>query len=684
VEAGKQTFTRIGGRLALFLDAWQEITTDEWVLQAVTGYELPFNELPQSHLNPAPHIIKPDQEAIMDAEVNRLLKIEAIEEVGDLFYLNQVFLVPKPHGGWRPVVNLKPLNKYLVVEHFKMENLNMVTDAIQKDWWMAKLDLKDAYLTVKVSDAHKKYLQFQWKGKTYQFRSLPFGLASAPFAFTKITKPVVAYLRVRGITVIIYIDDMLILAATKAKAEESVRFAAELMTRLGFVINTERSITAPVQLIEFLGFEINSKELTWAIPDSKRQKIKSACESLLQEKMVTPRKISRVLGLITSAVRGYQAATLHIREIQMCLIEKLKISRNWDRKIQLNSQSIQEIRWWVLNVESLPGSPIFHNHHELVIETDASGHGWGARCGHLTTGGAWSPEEKLEHSHINPLELLASFLAIQCFCKDHKETTVLIKTDNTPTVAYINKLGGTRSRKLNKVALEMWEWCLSRNIWVKAEHLPGKLNLWADWESRHVQDPSDWKLRQDLASLLFRHHPCNVDLFASRLNHQLPNFWSWKPDPLAQGTNSFLLDWSQCRGYAFPPFCLVGRCVQQCLQQKAKLLIVAPLWKNQFWYPLLLNSLYSLPILLPPVQDLLMNPENQTHPLCQHSALHLVAWPISGNQADVDRFQKEQCQSWKAQSDQVQSLHTNQHGHHTFAGVVQEAWIPLKNLFQMC
>jgi len=416
----RQTLIPVGGRLSNFLNAWAEVTDDEWVLSTVSGYELPFHSYPDKNLNPPPHIIKPGQEDIINEEIIRLLKNNAIEETNDVFYLNQIFLVPKPHGGWRPVVNLKPLNQYLLVEHFKMENLNMVSDSIQQAWWMAKLDLKDAYLTVNVIERHRKYLQFEWRGKHYQFRSLPFGLATAPFAFTKLTKPVVAHLRIRGMTVIIYIDDILILAPTESKARECVTFIVELIQRLGFVLNLERSITIPVQVIEFLGFEINSIELTWSIPIHKKQKIKTCAESIIQGTATTARQLSRVLGLITSAVRGYQSATLHIRQSQMCLIENLKISRNWDQNIQLSDQARLELQWWIQNVENLPGSPIFHDPHELVIETDASGQGWGARCGHLTTGGVWSHEEKLVHSHINPLELMAAFLAVQFFLQRPK------------------------------------------------------------------------------------------------------------------------------------------------------------------------------------------------------------------------------------------------------------------------
>ena len=51
--------------------------------------------------------------------------------------------------------------------------------------------------------------------------------------------------------------------------------------------------------------------------------------------------------------------------------------------------------------------------------------------------------------------------------------------------------------------------------------------------------------------------PLEVDLFASRLTHQLPQFFSLKPDPLAIATDAFLQDWGPLKGYANPPWGLL-------------------------------------------------------------------------------------------------------------------------------
>jgi len=88
--------------------------------------------------------------------------------------------------------------------------------------------------------------------------------------------------------------------------------------------------------------------------------------------------------------------------------------------------------------------------------------------------------------------------------------------------------------------------------------------------------------------------PLSTDLFASRLSAQLPAFISWKPDPLAIATDAFTVDWSTipAKPYANPPWSLVGRVLSQILNQKVhELILVAPVWKAQSWYPLLLQML---------------------------------------------------------------------------------------------
>ena len=129
--------------------------------------------------------------------------------------------------------------------------------------------------------------------------------------------------------------------------------------------------------------------------------------------------------------------------------------------------------------------------------------------------------------HINYLELLAAFLAIQSFVKSERHLTVYLYMDNVSALTYINKKGGVQSRPLTTPAKECWGWCMERAIVLSAEHLPGCLNIIADEESRHMRDRWDWKLHPGLFQRIVETFgPIEVDLFASRLTYQVPWFFS--------------------------------------------------------------------------------------------------------------------------------------------------------------
>ena len=95
----------------------------------------------------------------------------------------------------RPILNLKPLNAYIESRTFKMENLRSIKKAIKKDDYLVSIDLQDTYMHIPIHPAYRKYLRFKIQGKVYQFKVLPFGLASAPRVFTKMMAPVVALAR---------------------------------------------------------------------------------------------------------------------------------------------------------------------------------------------------------------------------------------------------------------------------------------------------------------------------------------------------------------------------------------------------------------------------------------------------------------------------------------------------------
>ena len=169
----------------------------------------------------------------------------------------------------RPVINLKRLNQWVETPHFKMEGIPTLRDLLRQGDWMVKVDLKDAYFTIPIYKDHQNYLRFMVDGICYQFTCLRFGLSCAPWTFTKVMKPMMTLLRSWGIRIIIYIDDMLILANSKKEASQHLEVLVFLLEALGFIINQEKSLLSPVQEIEFLGLMVDSLAIQLKLPGEK-------------------------------------------------------------------------------------------------------------------------------------------------------------------------------------------------------------------------------------------------------------------------------------------------------------------------------------------------------------------------------------------------------------------------------
>jgi hypothetical protein len=132
--------------------------------------------------------------------------------------------------------------------------------------------------------------------------------------------------------------------------------------------------------------------------------------------------------------------------------------------------------------------------------------------------------------------------------------------DNTTAIAAIRKQGSTRTVELNNIARIIWLWALDRHLWLSAAHVPGVDNVEADDASRVFKDELEWTLAEvHFNRICARFGRPDMDLFASRLNHKVRDFCSFKPDPLAKVVDAFSIPWDMNLGYAFPPFCLIGR-----------------------------------------------------------------------------------------------------------------------------
>ena len=614
-----------------FSKQWNHITTDPFILDAISGYKLEFQEAyspPHRGKPPYHYRVGNAEESKIDIEIRKLVEKGVIEECQHVAgeFVSNIFTRPKKNGDIRLILDLSDLNDSLNVQHFKMDNIHTATTLISPGCYLASIDLRDAYYSVPIHPSYRKYLRFVWHEKCWQFKVLPNGLSTAPRLFTKLMKPVFAKLRQAGHLVVGYLDDTLIIGETESQALEAVQATTKLLSDLGFVIHSEKSILEPQQRLQFLGFILDSESMTITLPHEKCQNIRAVCAELLGKQNPTIRQVAQVIGKLIATFPAIQYGPLFYRNLERDKILALKSSKgHFDRPMNLSEASKQELMWWFNNIHC-QSAPISRDRPALELRTDASGQGWGATDLSSETGGRWDDQEIVhaQNNEINYLEILAAGLGLKSFCGHLHDTHVLIRTDNTTAVAYLNNMGGIKSRACDRAARDIWVWCKERNIWITAAYLPGRDNTEADRRSRHFNDRTEWMLNKKVFTDITK--KCGtpqIDLFASRLNKQLPAYVTWLPDPDAVSVDAFTLNWGDLYFYAFPPFCLIPKCLQKIENDKAHGLLIVPNWPTQAWFPRMRRMLKDEPLLIPRHRNLITQPvSGEPHPL--HACLDLL------------------------------------------------------------
>ena len=185
--------------------------------------------------------------------------------------------------------------------------------------------------------------------------------------------------------------------------------------------------------------------------------------------------------------------------------------------------------------------------------------------------------------------------------------------------------------KLMALVESIFTWAFARDISLSAEHLPGVDNVIADRLSRDTSYDKEWQLLPALFDqLCARFGAPEVDLFATRINFLLQRYVSWRPDPCAWKIDAFTFAWpAGVLYYAFPPFSLVGSVLRKVEQDGALVMLVAPMWATQVWFPKLLHLLVDVPVLLPNNCVPLPQDPSASHPL--GSRLGLAGMIISGD-----------------------------------------------------
>ena len=240
-------------------------------------------------------------------------------------------------------------------------------------------------------------------------------------------------------------------------------------------------------------------------------------------------RVANFLDLCQSTMPTILETPLHIRALQMDLINAiapLGPHASYKIKATLSQEAINDLQWWIDSAHLNNGRDIIPPPENTMIFCNASKIGWGVHLDSILIGARWF--KKKASFHMNFLEIKAAFLAFQALVPSVKGSHICFGIDNCIAMSHINKLGDTHSQNLSNLAIELWNYALNRNLIISAIHIPGKLNVLADHKSRIFNDSIEWMLNPRIfRGVVARLGQPDIDLFALRVNHQIPEFISW-------------------------------------------------------------------------------------------------------------------------------------------------------------
>ena len=461
-----------------------------------------------------------------------------------------------------------------------METVKSISKGLCSILWGCKADITDAFMHVPLHWQYHRYFAFViGKGlnlRVFVFQYLPFGLSTAPWAFSRVIRPIKRYIRKVLITLHSYLDDFFILASSPDALNVASQFVLDTLRALGFSINMEKSDLSPCQEIEYLGVTFNLVDLTLCLPEDKVRRISSLCQATCQKTSCSRRDLEKLTGVLNFAATYIPCGRLYLLPV-IKWMNRRTVPFTRDRQVPIDGKFRSLLAIWQNQDFLRSPVPMHISLPSKEIMTDASLTGW---CGVLLPHRVWDLWPRhCSHHQINWLELKAIQLTLWHFRRKVKGHTVLLWCDNMTAISCIRNQGTLYSDPLLSLTTEILELCSRLSISLVPRHLKGVLNVLADQGSRDHPIDTEWSLDSSTFQRVSALPPVfpQVDLFATRDNSHLQAFVSPCPDSQAVGMDALTQDWNKWRSiYLFPPVAVLKDLLPLLVSFRGVGVLIAP------------------------------------------------------------------------------------------------------------
>ena len=539
---------------------------------------------------PPPKILDQQTSPDQDRQLVKMRRKRVIEKAKVVRFQSRIFSVPKKDSQEdRTILDLSILNVYIKCPYFKMLTIKEVKLLLPRNFWTISIDFKEGFWHVPVSPSKRPYLGFRWKGQNWQFRAMPFGLNVAPRIFTKVVAHVIKLLSEEGIWCLPYLDDLLIIAATKEECIQKTERALEILKALGWILNTEKSRLTPSQVFEWLGVHFDLTTHTASTPTEKMDLLQQLLKRLITAEFCTVREIMQLQGTANWVGQHDPIVRLMLPKTRRILRHFKKLSL--DTPVTLSRDMKLGLCRWISGTP-IPqglGAPA----PDIVIVTDSNLEGWGFT---IDSKRYWGIFDGSMPYSINVLEMLTVWYSL--LMVEKKGLVIQVRCDNSSAIAAVRR-SASLVHHLSALAELIWRRAVKYQWMLYISHIQGSFNVIADQLSRKVEISTEWSLSpRDFQKILRLNPRLQVDLFATSLNNQLQTFISPCPDEKAAAVDALSTPWDKWKHfYIFPPTNLISKVLAKMTQSSLdSAILVMPETPTRPWYMAL--ELLEIPSML--------------------------------------------------------------------------------------
>ena len=350
---------------------------------------------------------------------------------------------------------------------------------------LAKTDIESAFRLVPIHPDDYELLGIKWDNQFYYDTCLPFGASSSCAIFERFSTSLEWIAKNKlGISHIIHIlDDFLILGkASTNECSKGLYTFLSLCHLIGVPINNDKTVE-PTTCIVFMGVELDSASMEARLPLEKILKAKDLLNQFRNCRKVTLRELQSLLGFLNFCCTVVRPGRCFLRRLT-----NLTINKHYPKhKITLNRESRRDLRAWEIFIEHFNGknlllNNIFLSTTSMHLHTDAAGSlGFGAIFGSHWFYGEWPVQ--CQSLNITFKELFPIVLAFDTWGHQLRNKCITVHSDNQAVVYILNKQSSKDFQIMNLVR-HFVLYCMTYNILVKAQHIPGKANILPDLLSR--------------------------------------------------------------------------------------------------------------------------------------------------------------------------------------------------------